>query len=265
MEEAAKRAGVTLDKAQWRAVEMALSNRVSIITGDPGTGKTMIQRILLDVFTKNYPRPEPLCCALTGRAARRLEQTSGHNAVTIHKALGLHGNEDEKEPNILDQELILIDEISMLDIYLAAQLFGAVRTGASVVLIGDSDQLPSVGPGAVLSELIASGVIPVTKLEKVYRQEEGGAIAFNAAEIRNGHATLEYSDAFRMIEATAETAPELLESLYVSAVAQYGIDNVILLSPFRTKTETGVNALNLRIRDKVNAPHRDKRELTYHE
>lgn len=129
---------------QRNAVKMALRNGLSIITGGPGTGKTLIQRAILDIYTKNYPERAIRCCAPTGRAARRMEQSTGHPAVTVHKLLGLCANEDGEfnEPTDIDAELILVDEVSMLDIYLAKKLFQAVKSGAQLILIGDADQLP---------------------------------------------------------------------------------------------------------------------------
>ena len=165
---------------------MALTNGVSIITGGPGTGKTMIQRALLDIYMRRNPENKVCCCAPTGRAARRMEQATGFAASTVHKALGLVSGGDgiPGDPEALCADLVVVDEVSMLDIYLAGCLFDAVRAGARVVLVGDADQLPSVGPGAVFSELIASGRIPVARLDQVFRQDAGSLIAVNAKLIR---------------------------------------------------------------------------------
>ena len=140
---------------------MALTQGLSVITGGPGTGKTMIQKAILDIYHRQNPDGMICCCAPTGRAARGMEQATNHPASTIHKALNLMADEDGNfnEPELVDADLILVDEVSMLDLYLANYLLGAIRLGAQVVLIGDSDQLPSVGPGAVLSEIIASGKV----------------------------------------------------------------------------------------------------------
>ena len=249
---------------QRNAVKMALRNGLSIITGGPGTGKTLIQRAILDIYTKNYPERAIRCCAPTGRAARRMEQSTGHPAVTVHKLLGLCANEDGEfnEPTDIDAELILVDEVSMLDIYLAKKLFQAVKSGAQLILIGDADQLPSVGPGAVLSELIASECIPVVRLDKVFRQSAGSRIAINAKLIRHGNYGLEYGDDFQFYESKdlSESA-KLIEKLYAQEIVKYGVDNVALLTPYRQKTETGVNALNAILRDQVNPSVRTKAEV----
>lgn len=251
---------------QRQAVKTCLSSYISIITGGPGTGKTLIQRVLLNIYAKQNPDAKIVCCAPTGRAARRMAQCTGYPASTIHKALGLMAGEDGdfNEPEQLDADLVLVDEVSMLDIYLARYLFNAIPHGCQIVLIGDADQLPSVGPGAVLSELIASGMIPVVKLDKVYRQDAGSRIAINAKLIRHNNVGLEYGEDFTLhTSANLENSADMIERLYLDEVARLGIDNVALLTPFRQKTPTGVNALNGRLREKINPPARNKPEVTF--
>ena len=190
--------------AQRKAVKMALTNGMSVITGGPGTGKTMIQHALLDIYRRSNPENRICCCAPTGRAARRMEQATGFTATTVHKALGLVSGEDGDgaygDSEISHADLILVDEVSMLDIYLAGHLFHAAGAGTQMVLVGDADQLPSVGPGAVLSELIASGRIPVARLDQVFRQDTGSLIAANAKRIRHGCSSLEYGEDFQFID-----------------------------------------------------------------
>ncbi len=251
---------------QREAVKMALTQGLSIITGGPGTGKTLIQRAILDIYQKNNPQNEICCCAPTGRAARRMEQATGVPASTVHKALGLMADEDGDydEPEALTADLIVVDEISMLDVYLAEYLFDAVKYGAQMVLIGDADQLPSVGPGAVLSEMIASGCIPVVRLDKVFRQNAGSRIATNAKLIRHGNVGLEYGNDFQFINSPRlSDSAELIVDLYLQETEKYGVDNVALLTPYRQKTETGVNALNERLREKVNPPDTQKPEVVF--
>ena len=251
---------------QREAVKMALTQELSIITGGPGTGKTLIQRAILDIYQKNNPKSEICCCAPTGRAARRMEQATGVPASTVHKALGLMADEDGDYdgPEALTADLIVVDEISMLDVYLAGYLFDAVKYGAQMVLIGDADQLPSVGPGAVLSEMIASGCIPVVRLDKVFRQNAGSRIATNAKLIRHGNVGLEYGNDFQFINSPRlSDSAELIVDLYLQETKEYGVDNVALLTPYRQKTETGVNALNERLREKVNPPDAQKPEVVF--
>ena len=249
---------------QREAVKMALTQGVSVITGGPGTGKSMILRAILDIYRRQNPGKEICLCAPTGRAARRMEQATGLGASTVHKALGLLAGEDGDygEPQALDADIILVDEVSMMDIYLAGRLLEAVKSRAQVVLIGDSDQLPSVGPGAVLSEMIASGRIPVVRLDKVFRQNDGSRIAVNAKLIRHGNLSLEYGNDFRFVDSAnlSDSASRIAE-LYMQEVARYGVDNVAMLSPYRQKTETGVNALNEMLRELVNPPDEGKPEV----
>ena len=249
---------------QREAVKMALTQGVSVITGGPGTGKSMILRAILDIYRRHNPGKEICLCAPTGRAARRMEQATGLGASTVHKALGLLAGEDGDygEPQALDADIILVDEVSMMDIYLAGRLLEAVKSRAQVVLIGDSDQLPSVGPGAVLSEMIASERIPVVRLDRVFRQNDGSRIAVNAKLIRHGNLSLEYGNDFRFVDSAnlSDSASRIAE-LYMQEVARYGVDNVAMLSPYRQKTETGVNALNEMLRELVNPPDEGKPEV----
>ena len=256
---------VRLAPEQREAIKTALSNGISVITGGPGTGKTMLQKALLGIYTRNHPSNEVICCAPTGRAARRMEQSTGFSASTVHKALGLIAGEDGEygTPETIVADLILVDEVSMLDIYLAGNLLDAIKPGCQLVLIGDSDQLPSVGPGAVLSEMIASDVIPVVKLDKVFRQTSGSRIATNAKLIRHGNLSLEYGSDFQFYDSVSlPKSAEKIAELYLQETAKYGIDNVALLSPYRQKTETGVNALNELLREKINPPDPSKPEIS---
>ena len=249
---------------QREAVKTALTNGVAVITGGPGTGKTLIQRAILDIYRRKNPGKEICCCAPTGRASRRMEESTGYQASTIHKALGLIAGEDDENdgPEMLDADLILADEVSMLDIYLAANLFRAVKSGSQVILIGDSEQLPSVGPGAVLREIIASNCIPVVRLDKVFRQNKGSRIAVNAKLIRHGNLGLEYGTDFQFVDsANIQESAELIVKLYQEEISKYGIDNVALLTPYRQKTETGVNAMNERLQELVNPPSKTKAEI----
>ena len=257
--------GIRLDPEQRTAITTALQSPISVITGGPGTGKTSIQKAILDIYRRQNPGGRIVCCAPTGRAARRMEQSTGHPASTVHKALGLIAGDDGQygEPESFDADLVLIDEVSMLDIYLAKHVLRSVPKGCQLVLIGDADQLPSVGPGAVLSEIIKSDVIPVVRLDRVHRQNAGSRIATNAKLIRHGNLSLEYGTDFQFLDSSsiAESA-EKIEKLYLQEIAKYGVENVALLSPYRQKTETGVAALNERIRKDVNPQDPTKGEIT---
>lgn len=235
---------------QREAVKMGLTSKLCVITGGPGTGKTSVQRALLDLYKKSFPAARIVCCAPTGKAARRMEQSTGVPSATVHRVLGLIANEDGQygDPETLDADLVLVDEVSMLDVYLAEKLFRSIPATARLILVGDSDQLPSVGPGAVLKEIIACGRVPVVRLDQVFRQKNGSRIAANAKLIRHGNLSLEYGPDFEFYDSTdMSVSAEIIESLYLQETARCGIDNVVLLSPYRQKTETGANALNQRL------------------
>ena len=251
---------------QCEAVKMGLTSKLCVITGGPGTGKTSVQRALLDLYKKRFPASRIVCCAPTGKAARRMEQSTGVPSATVHRVLGLIANEDGQygDPETLDADLVLVDEVSMLDVYLAEKLFRSIPATARLILVGDSDQLPSVGPGAVLKEIIASGRVPVVRLDQVFRQKNGSRIAANAKLIRHGNLSLEYGPDFEFYDSTdMSVSAEIIESLYLQETARCGIDNVVLLSPYRQKTETGANALNQRLQGKVNPPADGKMDAVH--
>ena len=251
---------------QREAVKMGLTSKLCVITGGPGTGKTSVQRALLDLYKKRFPAARIVCCAPTGKAARRMEQSTGVPSATVHRVLGLIANEDGQygDPETLDADLVLVDEVSMLDVYLAEKLFRSIPATARLILVGDSDQLPSVGPGAVLKEIIACGRVPVVRLDQVFRQKNGSRIAANAKLIRHGNLSLEYGPDFEFYDSTdMSVSAEIIESLYLQETARCGIDNVVLLSPYRQKTETGANALNQRLQGKVNPPSDGKMDAVH--
>ena len=251
---------------QREAVKMGLTSKLCVITGGPGTGKTSVQRALLDLYKKRFQAARIVCCAPTGKAARRMEQSTGVPSATVHRVLGLIANEDGQygDPETLDADLVLVDEVSMLDVYLAEKLFRSIPATARLILVGDSDQLPSVGPGAVLKEIIASGRVPVVRLDQVFRQKNGSRIAANAKLIRHGNLSLEYGPDFEFYDSTdMSVSAEIIESLYLQETARCGIDNVVLLSPYRQKTETGANALNQRLQGKVNPPADGKMDAVH--
>ena len=251
---------------QREAVKMGLTSKLCVITGGPGTGKTSVQKALLDLYKKRYPEAKIACCAPTGKAARRMEQSTGVSSCTVHRALGLIANEDGQygDPETLDADLVLVDEVSMLDVYLAEKLFRSISATARLILVGDSDQLPSVGPGSVLKEIIASNQVPVVRLDQVFRQKNGSRIAANAKLIRHGNLSLEYGPDFEFYDSTdLSVSADIIETLYLQETAKYGIDNVVLLSPYRQKTQTGANALNQRLQDKVNPPAEGKMDAVH--
>ncbi len=174
-----------LDPAQRAAIEAALEHKVLILTGGPGTGKTTIVRFILELM---LPRiPETALAAPTGRAAKRLSEATGRSASTIHRLLEAsnHGFQRNRD-NPLECELLIIDETSMIDTLLMDSLLEAIASPARLILVGDVDQLPSVGAGAILQDLIASEKVPVAKLEMIFRQAQDSLITQNAHKVRKG-------------------------------------------------------------------------------
>ena len=180
---------IQLTGEQKTAVLSAVTNRISIVTGGPGTGKTAIQKAILQLIRKINPFSKVLCCAPTGKAARLMERSTGEPASTIHRALGLVADEDGKfgEPEKLgDVNYVLVDEASMVDMNLFHALLLAVPAGARLVMVGDVNQLPSVGPGCVLQDLIESGSFHTIMLRHIFRQASESDIVMNAHRILEG-------------------------------------------------------------------------------
>ena len=180
--------GIIYDPVQIEAIHMALTNKVIVMTGGPGTGKTTTVRGMITAFGAAGCRI--LLAAPTGRAAKRLEESSGMEAKTIHRLLEYQPQEGYKrnEENPLEGDVLILDECSMIDILLMYNLLKAVPSSMHVILVGDTDQLQSVGPGNVLKDIISSGKIPVVQLTHIFRQAQGSRIIMNAHRIRRGEA-----------------------------------------------------------------------------
>ena len=201
LEHVRKNLGIALSDKQSEAVYMAFSSNLSIITGSPGTGKTTVLKAIIEVYKALYPKEKIKLAAPTGRASRRMAESTGEtDASTLHSMLGLQ-NEDgyfkkDKEFEPIGAGLIIVDESSMIDMWLARQFFMRIGNNTKIVLVGDPDQLQSVGAGDVFRQLINSGLIPVTVLDKIFRQKDGSRIALNARAINNDQTKLSYGDDF---------------------------------------------------------------------
>ncbi len=185
------RAGAVLDEVQRRAVSHAAEHGVSILTGGPGTGKSRTVAAIVEMC--RTAKISMALAAPTGRAAKRLEELTGAEATTIHRLLGARGGPvadgdrfEHDADNPVEAKLVVIDEASMLDVELAAALVSALQDGTHLVIVGDPAQLPSIGPGRVLGDLIDAGTLPVVELETLYRQSAGGSIARLATAVRAG-------------------------------------------------------------------------------
>lgn len=261
MQEAQRDSGILLSDKQADAVRMCMENSFSVITGGPGTGKTTVLKIILAVYEKLHPGREVLLAAPTGRAARKMAESTGfHYASTLHSALGLTSEDlDYDEGTVVSADFVIVDETSMVDMQLAYYLFNSLGTGAKLLFVGDANQLPSVGAGNVLNEIISSGIVPVTVLDMVFRQKDTSRIPLNAHSIKQGETKLLYGDDFVFLPAeSAEEAAEIIKGEFHKQVAEYGLENTQVLTPFRVKSEAGAVSLNQSLREMIN-PCRDKR------
>lgn len=229
--------GFKLAPEQREAVISSLTHGFSIITGGPGRGKTTIAQCITDIRKKYGEDKSVILMAPTGRASKKLQESTKIPASTIHSALNICDAEKYTQKmakeHILSAGTIIVDESSMLDIFLARDLLWAVSNGSQLTLVGDIDQLPSVGAGAVLRDCIESGVIPVVRLTTIYRQKGVSKIITNAEKIRLGNDRLEYDGKTFSLYRTEEEidAARKIISLYQEKVREYGKEEVILLSP----------------------------------
>jgi len=200
---AAEQMKIDFAPMQTEALKTAMTEKVSIITGGPGVGKTTIIKALVEVFTKRGLTV--FMAAPTGRAAKRMSEATGHEASTIHRLLKYQPRTRSFEfgpDNPLEGDVFILDEVSMVDISLMKFFLGALPNDGILILVGDSDQLPSVGPGNVLRDMIGSGAIPFKKLETIFRQEKGGWIVRNAHRVNAGEMIESPSTSFRPITRT---------------------------------------------------------------
>ena len=262
-----EKTGKELAPSQRDALKLALASRALIITGGPGVGKTtLVNAILLILRAKKV---QCLLCAPTGRAAKRLAETTGVVAKTIHRLLEVQPatrSFGRNEANPLDCDLLVVDETSMVDVSLMANLLRALPPRASLLLVGDIDQLPSVGPGVVLRHLIESKVVPVVRLTEVFRQAANSRIIINAHRINEGilpefSAKGEESDFFFIDrEEPEQIAATLVEMVKTRIPAKFRFDpirDVQVLCPMN-RSSLGVHELNLRLQNELNPARADE-------
>lgn len=255
------RLGIEYAPSQREAIQTALSSPMLILTGGPGTGKTTVIKGIVELYAelhgcsldpKDYKKDEVfpfVLAAPTGRAAKRMTESTGLPAVTIHRLLGWNGSNtfDFNEENPIEGKIIILDEVSMVDIWLAHNLFKAIPDHVQVILVGDEDQLPSVGPGQVLKDLLAADLIPTVRLKEIYRQESGSTIIQLAHSIKNGKLPEDLKKPQRdrsFISCNTSQIPEVVKQVVGHAVNKgYTSKDIQVLAPMY-RGPAGIDQLN---------------------
>ena len=266
-----KEDGISLANNQILAVKEAINNGVTIITGGPGTGKTTTINTIIKIFENNDQKV--VLCAPTGRAAKRMSETSNKEAKTIHRLLemGFATDSDEltffkDEEDPIDADVIILDEASMVDVILMYNLLKAIKLGTRLLLVGDSDQLPSVGAGNVLKDIIDSGVIKTVRLDEIFRQARESMIVVNAHKINNGEPlflNVKNKDFFFLRKNTNEEILNEIIGLVSERLPKfYNFDklkDIQVLTSMR-KGDLGVTNLNIELQKYLNPPNKYKQE-----
>ena len=267
------RSGMTYATLQKKAILAALEGGVMVLTGGPGTGKTTIVKALLGIFDSMGMKVA--LAAPTGRAAKRLSESTSHDARTIHRLLEYEFGSDDgetgfrrNETDLLEEEVIIIDEASMIDHSLMCALLKAIKPGARLILIGDADQLPSVGAGNILSDIIRSERFSTVRLNEIFRQAEESLIITNAHAINRGempNIRVKNNDFFYMPRSSdreiSSTVVELCKTRLPRAYGEMG-ESAQVISPSR-KGEAGCEHLNILLKDALNPGNKYKKEFKY--
>ncbi|KKI88512.1 hypothetical protein WQ54_30405 [Bacillus sp. SA1-12] len=275
-----ERMNVQYAPTQKDAIQKALMSPMLLLTGGPGTGKTTVIKGIVELYADlhgcsldpaDYKRDEPfpiLLVAPTGRAAKRMSEATGMPAVTIHRLLKWNGADgfEHDEENPIAGKLLIVDEVSMVDIWIANQLFKALPKHIQVIMVGDEDQLPSVGPGQVLRDLLASKQIPTVRLTDIYRQAEGSSIIELAHDIKQGrlpqNITAPTSDR-SFIQCSQSQMKEVVEKVIKSAIKKgYTSKDIQILAPMY-KGPAGIDQLNKLLQELFNPKTPGKREMNF--
>lgn len=268
-----ERLGVTYDENQLQAIKKTLESRISIITGGPGTGKTTIIKAITNLYMKMYNLGSNnvnayiALLAPTGRAAKRLSEATGLGASTIHKYLKWNKDTNEFQVNELNKNyhhLIIIDEVSMIDTYLFDALLKGLTSNIQLILVGDKDQLPSVGSGLILSDLIASDLFNFCPLEKIYRQSENSFIPYLAKEIKNKDLTEEFlskKDDYNFLQVSSDKMVDSIKKVCELSIKKGLTDREIQILAPMYKGINGIDNLNNNLRDLFNPKDKKKKEI----
>ena len=274
LENAEGRFGIKYARLQKDAIYEALNSGAMVLTGGPGTGKTTVVKAFISIFTSLNMKFA--LCAPTGRAAKRMSEATSHEAKTVHRLLEMERTESADRvfrrnmTNPLDERVIIVDEASMLDLPLMYALLRAMRSNARLILIGDNDQLPSVGEGNVLSDLIDSGVIKTVRLTEIFRQAEESLIVTNAHRINSGDAPIltatDKDFFFVRREDEREIATTIAELVTTRLPRKYGSEakeQIQVITPSK-KGYGGVELLNTELQARLNPPAKFKKEKAAH-
>lgn len=270
---------IELSDKQKEAVKLVNDNNVCVITGGPGTGKTTIIKSIIDIYKEEELKIT--LCAPTGRAAKRMTEATGEEAKTLHRVLeiGKFASEDEINPDLLvtpiDANVVIIDEASMIDLFLMNYLMKALYSGTKLILVGDENQLSSVGPGNVLKDIIASEKVPVVTLNKIFRQAAKSKIILNSHKVNEGESFIGIKqeneeellqDFFFIQENNKENIIKQIVSLCTGRLERYGnydfIKNIQVITPTK-KGNLGTKELNQVIQSNVNPFETTKKEKKF--
>ncbi len=269
-----KKNNIKLSKEQLEAINMCLNNSISIITGGPGTGKTTIIKCIIEILEEL--KKEYVLCAPTGRAAKRIQETTGKEAKTIHRLLEITKVDDDNLDSLYEidvtpvkSDFVIIDEASMIDTLMMNNLFKAIGIDTQIVLVGDSNQLPSVGPGNILNDIISSGVVNTIYLKDIYRQSAKSDIILNAHRVNSGEYPIfknKDTDMYFVQASSQEECENEIASLLSYRLENFAnldiLKDLQILTPMK-KTSLGTVELNEKIQEILNPKKDEKKEKIF--